>query len=229
MGSEQILKKSILGGFKKEGVLNYIEQLQSEILSLKKEVNENSDCKMQLENVMSEKDSADIDIIALTKENEQLKNDLSDLQDEKSTLIEANTELNVQIQNAKNTIAELEEKQKKWEEKVALIEEKFAEIESSYSKIGETDNKVNGMLNDAKSYSDRIISDAKLSASAISEKTAEAVNIAKSEILSANDRIQTACVNFDSSAASLKACTENLINILSEISESFSSVSSKDE
>ncbi len=219
MGSKQILKKSLLGGFKKEGVLNYIEQLQSEILTLKKEVNENSDCKNQLENIMSEKDSAEIDMVALTKENEQLKHDLSDLQDEKAALIEANTELNVQIQNAKNTIAELEEKQKKWEEKVGLIEAKFAEIESSYSKMGETDSKINCILSEAQSHSDRIISDAKKSANEISAKASFAVNNARKEIKDASDRIQTACVNFDSSVTSLKSSAENLLKILSELSD----------
>lgn len=223
MGSEQILKKSLLGGFKKEGVLNYIEQLQSEILTLKKEVNENSDCKNQLENIKNEIDSADEGIAALKAENERLNSSVNELAAEKSNLEQENSELKNKLETANNIIAEFEEKQKKWEEKIALIEEKFTEIESSYSKIGETDNKVNGMLSDAKNYSDKIILDARASASEISAKAAVAVKNAKDEILSANDRIQTACVNFNSSAESLKAGTENLLNILSEISDKLNS------
>lgn len=223
MGSDQVLKKSLLGGFKKEGVLNYIEQLQSEILSLKKEVNENSDCKNQLENIRNEKDDASNDIAALKEENEQLKSTVDELTQEVSILAGDKAELSNKLENANNIIAEFEEKQKKWEEKIALIEEKFAEIESGYSKMGETDNRVNGMLNDAKSYSDKIILDARTSAYEISEKASFAVKNAKDEIVSANDRILTACVNFNSSAESLKAGAENLINILSELSEKFNS------
>ena len=53
MGSEQVLKKSVLGGFKKEGVLNYIEQLQSEIISLKKEAAKNSDIQKDIDDLKS--------------------------------------------------------------------------------------------------------------------------------------------------------------------------------
>ena len=38
MSSNQVLKKSVMGGFKKEGVINYIEQLQAEIFRLKSEI-----------------------------------------------------------------------------------------------------------------------------------------------------------------------------------------------
>ncbi len=218
MGSEQILKKSLLGGFKKEGVLNYIEQLQSEILTLKKEVNENSDCKNKLENIIYEKDSSDSEIASLEKENKLLRAEIGELKNNNSVLIEDNKSLSFKLEESEKKIKELEEKQKKWEEKVGLIEAKFAEIESSYSKIGETDSKVNVILSEAQSHSDRIISDAKKSAGEISAKAIYAVNNAKKEIKDASDRIQTACVNFDSSVSSLKASSENLLKILSELS-----------
>ena len=48
MGSEQFFKKSVLGGFKKEGVLNYVEQLQTEIIELKKEINNKPDLSYEL-------------------------------------------------------------------------------------------------------------------------------------------------------------------------------------
>ena len=76
---------------------------------------------------------------------------------------------------------------------------------------------------------EKLILDARTSADAISADAAKAVNNAREEILSANDRIQTACVNFDSSAASLKACTENLLSVLSEISANLYPDSNEDE
>lgn len=229
MGSEQVLKKSLLGGFKKEGVLNYIEQLQSEILTLKKEVNENSDCKNQLESILEERDNTDNGFAALKEENEQLKAVIEALNEEKAMLSAENEELKKELEKSGAVVSEFEAKQAKWEEKIAVIEEKFAEIELSYSRMGENDNRVNGMLNDAKVYSDKIIADAKASASDISAKTAAAVENAKAEIISANDRIQTACVNFTSSAESLKTGTENLLKILSDISDNMNKSISEEE
>lgn len=229
MGSEQILKKSVLGGFKKEGVLNYIEQLQSEILNLKKAVNENAACKNELEELKDEKQSSDDGLKSLKEENDALKSEIIRINDENSILVKQNVDANLELEKARGLIAEYEAKQHQWEEKIALIEEKFAEIENSYSKIGETDDKVNVMLSDAKSYSDKIIGSAKASATAISAKAGEAIRTAKSEIADVNSRIQTACVNFDSSAASLKASTENLMAVLSELSGKMDSLESGEE
>ena len=98
MGSEQVLKKSLLGGFKKEGVLNYIEQLQSEILTLKKEVNENSDCKNQLESILEERDNTDNGFAALKEENEQLKAVIEALNEEKAVLSTENEKLKNELE-----------------------------------------------------------------------------------------------------------------------------------
>lgn len=212
MGSDQILKKSVLGGFKKEGVLNYIEQLQTEILSLKKDVNENSAYKTELETLKSEQESSNKDLESLKTENEALKA-------ENASLIEKNAAYALKIEEAQVTIADYESKQRQWEEKIASIEAKFAEIESSCSKYGEADSKADSVIRDAMNYSERMINDAKTSADEITEVVGGAVRAAKSEVSGANDRIKTACVNFDSSASALRASVENLMNVLSEIAD----------
>ena len=51
MESNQILKKSFMGGFKKEGVINYIEQLQAEIFRLKNELAEKNSEAVEIEGV----------------------------------------------------------------------------------------------------------------------------------------------------------------------------------
>ena len=66
MGSEQVLKKSVLGGFKKEGVLNYIEQLQTEIIELKKEISNKSDYSYEIDNLKSEKEAVINQTAAIT-------------------------------------------------------------------------------------------------------------------------------------------------------------------
>ena len=86
MGSDQILKKSVIGGFKKEGVLNYIEQLQTEIVGLKRELN-------------NDKSEADGEISSLKNENESLKS-------ENAGLIEANAAYALKIEESQVSIDE---------------------------------------------------------------------------------------------------------------------------
>ena len=99
MSSEQILKKSMLGGFKKEGVLNYVEQLQNEIVSLKKEVSNGSKCQTELDELKDKKDSADRELSALKAEIEALKS-------ENARLIEQNAAYALKLEEANVSIAD---------------------------------------------------------------------------------------------------------------------------
>lgn len=199
MGSEQILKKSVLGGFKKEGVLNYVEQLQNEIVSLKKEVSNGSKCKNELDELKDKKDYADRELSALKAENEALKA-------ENARLIEQNAAYALKIEEANVSIADYESKQQLFVEKISSIEAKFDQIESNYIKYGEV----------------------KAFAASACAKANDAVKAAKNEITGANERIKTACVNFESSVASLKASSENLMSVLDSVSESLASSDSEE-
>lgn len=199
MSSEQILKKSVLGGFKKEGVLNYVEQLQNEIVSLKKEVSNSSKCQDELDELKDKKDSADRELCALKAENEALKA-------ENARLLEQNAAYALKIEEANVSIADYESKQQLFVEKISSIEAKFDQIESNYIKYGEV----------------------KAFAASACAKANDAVKAAKNEISGANERIKTACVNFESSVASLKASSENLISVLDSVSESLASSDSEE-
>lgn len=190
MGSEQILKKSMLGGFKKEGVLNYVEQLQNEIVILKKEVSNGSKCQNELDELKDKKDSADRELSALKAENEALKA-------ENARLIEQNAAYTLKLEEANVSIADYESRQQLFVEKISAIEAKFDQIESNYIKYGEV----------------------KAFAASACAKANDAVKAAKADIEGANERIKTACVNFESSVASLKASSENLIGVLNSVSE----------
>ncbi|MBQ2693957.1 MAG: hypothetical protein IJF57_00250 [Clostridia bacterium] len=191
MSSEQILKKSMLGGFKKEGVLNYVEQLQNEIVSLKKEVSNGSKCQTELDELKDKKDSADRELSALKAEIEALKS-------ENARLIEQNAAYALKLEEANVSIADYESRQQLFVEKISSIEAKFDQIESNYIKYGEV----------------------KAFAASACAKANDAVKAAKADIAGANERIKTACVNFESSVASLKASSENLIGVLDSVSES---------
>ena len=200
MGSESILKKSVIGGFKKEGVLNYVEQLQTEIVSLRKELNECSSCKKDLDSVSVKKEIAEKELGYLKDEVAALEEKNALLTVENKSLIERDAATSLKLEEAQVTIADYENKIKVYEEKINRIEEKFAEIEMNYQKYGD------------------FIDNARNSAAEISGKAKNAVDNAKAEIASANERIKTASINFESSVASMKSSAENLLETLSAVS-----------
>lgn len=202
MGSESILKKSVIGGFKKEGVLNYVEQLQTEIVALRKELNECTSCKRELDSVSAKKEIAEREMCALKDELAQLREKNSSLEEQNKILLERDASSSLRLEEAQVIISSYENKIGLYEEKIAAIEEKFSMIEKNYQQYG------------------NVIDNARNSAAEISFKAKNAVDNAKNEITDANERIKTACVNFESSVASMKSCAENLIDTLSAVSES---------
>lgn len=211
MSSEQILKKSLLGGFKKEGVLNYVEQLQTEIIELKKELNNKTACQKDVDDLKSLKEASEKRLAELSEENASLKS-------ENGALIEQNAAYSLKIEEAQISIADYEKKQQELEAKTSLIESKFTEIEKKYAEYNITENKVKEMVSDAMNYSEKIIFNAKAAAAEITGEADDMINSAKVEITNANERIKTACVNFESSVSSLKTSAESLLEALSSIS-----------
>ncbi len=211
MGSDQILKKSFLGGFKKEGVLNYVEQLQAEIISLKKELNNKTACQKDVDDLKAIKEASEKRLAELSKENDSLKK-------ENAGLIEQNAAYSLKLEETQVSLANYEAKQRELLEKTATAEEKFSEIEKKCAEYNITETKVKEMVADAMSYSEKIIFNAKAAAAEIAGEADSAVAQAREEISNANERIKTACVNFDSSVSSLKTSAESLLDVLSNVS-----------
>lgn len=191
MGSEQIFKKSVLGGFKKEGVLNYVEQLQTEIIELKKEINNKPDFSDEIKVLKDFNESVVAETTALTAKIDALKA-------ENEALTESNLSLNNELEEAKKLINEYEEKQKIFAAKISEIDSKFLRLTS-------------GLICQDSSASD------------IKNKANDAVENAKNEIGDINERLKTTCNNFMSSSTALESCVENLLDILSSISEDLNS------
>lgn len=191
MGSEQIFKKSVLGGFKKEGVLNYVEQLQTEIIDLKKEISNKPDYSDEVKSLKSAKEDAVAETVKLTAKIDALKT-------ENESLSEKNTLLVQELDECKKIIADYENKQKLFEEKISVIENKFAQLTNGY------------MIKDD-------------SGAEYISKVNESVKNATSEISDVNEHIISACKNFENSSSALKSGIESLLNILSGISEELAS------
>ncbi len=193
MGSDKIFKKSFFGGFKKDGVLNYVEQLQSEIVDLKKEISLNSSFGEEVVALKAENNNVVSETAALTARYDALKA-------ENESLSERNTVLAQELDEAQKIIRNYEEKQTLFENKICAIENKFAQLANGY-----------------------------ITNSASKSETKLAVETAKSEVNDANERLKTACNNFESSAYALKASVENLLKTLSGISEEIGVCSDKEE
>ncbi len=184
MGSEQIFKKSMLGGFKKEGVLNYIEQLQTEIIDLKKEITNKPDLSDDVKALKSANEDASAEIIALKAKNDALNTENESLSEKNSVLIQ-------ELDNAKKVIAEYDVKQKLFEDKISAIESKFSQLTNGYIFNNTTETK-------------------------IASKAKTAVENAKSEVSRSNEAIISA-------SAALKDTLENLMGLLSDISDELDS------
>ena len=219
MSSEKILKKSTFGGFKKEGVLNYIEELQTEILTLKKELNNKNADQKEIED--------------LTKKNKNYENEISTLKAEIADLKNENDELknknelySDELIQARTTSNELELKISVYEKKLSEIEKKFAEIENAYANSSsEINDKASIMMQDAVSYSEKIIFKANETAKASVLKADAAIKNAVADVADASANIKSAHSEYNRSVISLEKSVEKLSEVLSEISSSLNTSS----
>ena len=239
-----------MGGFKKEGVINYIEQLQAEIFRLKNELAEKNSEAVEIEGVRKENAAMEAaiaeyraEIVRLNAVIENNKTDAAKEIDEykaeieklNSTIGDEKTESSKEIEEYKAEIerlnsaleasksnyeAELDECKKEYEEKVrtfedkiASIEDKFAAIESCCAKLEDTDLRIDAIMKNAQTSSDALLANAK----EVNRKASSAVASASKTVAEANEKIKTACYNFESSAAVLKSGVENLISILDDL------------
>ena len=206
MSNKSVLKKSVFGGFKKEDVINYIEQLQQENVNLKRELGECSSYKRDFLMMKNSAEKAESELNSQREENVSLKT-------KNSELIEINASLNLRVEEMKVCLDNCERKLRECEERAKKLEYDLAESEKNYSKIREAE---------------AVISQAESTALSIRKEAKNSIETAKGDVVAASDRIKTACVNFDSAAASLKASTENLLNALSQVSEKLETAEVKD-
>lgn len=145
MGSNQVLKKSVFGGFNKEKVLGYVEQLQAEILGLKKE--------------LAAKNADSSEIAKLNKENAELKKQLESVKEENKVLSEENES---QLRMNAEYALRMEEYEASAKEYQSMLDEcvaHFEEIEKQFSQLEEAYNK--RMLTDGdSSQRERMVSKA---------------------------------------------------------------------
>lgn len=215
MSLDNVLKKSAFGGFKKEGVLNYVEQLQAEILSLKKDLNNSVASDEENRKLEKRCEAYECEIGRLKKEN-------SLLEEKNDALVSENIELMNRIKERESAVSDYENKISVCENKLAEIEKKFSEIETLYNKSAQGENKANAMMLDAVNYSEKIIAKANEKADSAVSDAASAVASAFALVADASDSFKTSRTNYECSFAAMENGVENLKKILSALSEDLS-------
>ncbi len=200
MSKDKILKKSAFGGFKKEDVLDYIEKLQQEIVSLKRDASDCAAYKREAEALKSASEVKDKTAETLKAENEALKA-------ENASYIEKNASLTLKIEQL-NAILE------KSKEDVAEYKAKYEELCEEHSKVTDVT---------------KLVSEAKKNVSKITLDAKNSVESVRADVSAAADRLKTVCVNFESSLSSLKSGTDVLLDTLSSASEKLETVDIKEE
>ncbi len=213
MSSDKILKKSAFGGFKKEGVLNYVEELQAEILSLKKELNNTVSCE---ENNKLEEKCKQYEV-SINK----MDSDKKLLEAEILRLSEENKVLTSKYEESLKSISDYEAKIILCETKLAEIEKKFIEIEVLYENASQTDNKANAMMLDAVNYSEKLIAKANEKVDLAMADAASVLKNAFAVAADASDKLRTSKNNYECSTVALDNALNNLKTTLSGLAENF--------
>lgn len=116
MASEQILKRAVFGGFKREDVIDYIEKLQIQLSDSQKKTDslrKKAKASEKLKKSVEEKDSI---IDSLNNEIEQLKNENDTNQQTIYLLNDSISSERTVFDNIKKTCAEFEEKRSEIDE-----------------------------------------------------------------------------------------------------------------
>lgn len=184
MESERILRTSIFGGFKREDVLKYVEELKTQIADLNAE--------------LQEKGAA---VQTLTEKVDELSAVCEQAKETEKKLDETNAALQSAVAESANVQAENEALKRQvstLDEKKAFLEKKSEEVRASEAQLG-------AAFLDARKYSDEIVNAANKKASETQTEASD--NIAKqaSEVARLSSDVDALAASFTKSIESLHA------------------------
>lgn len=212
MKKNTFFKRSLFGGFKREDVIDYIDNLKSELESAKSDIE-----KLREEN-SSLKDTNE----ALTRETDNFRSENVSLS---MSLAENTISLNeakAELKKVKEEAADLKSENKRLK----------AENENNRSKLDracEIESHVGGMIADAKIYREKLISDAKKEIGALSASYCDAAKEITEKIDSFTDELNDLSAGV---SASLSSIMDSLVKMSDEIEKSkksFTTDSNKEE
>ncbi len=161
MDSERILRTSIFGGFKREDVLQYVEELKSEILVLSEELKGKT---AQLDSLQEKVDALSAECVQAKAAEVKLHETTAALEESQTLnakLIAENTELSVRFASM--------------DTEKASMERKAEEIRASEAQLG-------AAFLDARKYSDEIVSAANKKANETQSEASDSIAKQASEV-----------------------------------------------
>lgn len=170
MGSGQVLKKSPFGGFKKEGVLDYIEQLEGELRDAR--VAAPAPAVLERNAVHS---VADREIV-------ELEAHITELEDEKAL--------------AQKEIDRLTMLVSEYTERMKAYENKIAEYAKGQEKLEKADEQIGNLVTDAVIYSETLMSRARSNSRTVASKAKKLTDSASAEIAAVQSEVVTLRTEF---------------------------------
>lgn len=184
MDSEKIMRTSVFGGFKKEDVISYVEELKKEIEALKSDV-EKKDEKI------GELNSRVVELTDDCAQLEELKNEISEKTEKIEALQEKNTEITSRVE-------ELSAVSEEYSKAKSVIERNNKEIEAAQARLG-------AAFLDARKYSENIVAAANEKAHTASKTISEDISKQASEISRLSSEVDKISAIFTKSVDELHA------------------------
>lgn len=196
--SDRILKKTVFGGFRRAEVLDYVEKLQSENVSLADELRQKSADVSRFEELKSEYERQSAEISQIRAQLDVTSENYNSLQTESDSLKSEIEMLRKENESLRNT--------------VSAKESELTSISNEYAVF--RNDKSNSLIQDAMRYSDSLVETAKESAGKTLVRAGDSINAASLDIKTAGERVRTAQVNLDYSLNSVKSSVDKLVEEL---------------
>lgn len=144
MKKNTFFKRSLFGGFKREDVIDYIDNLKSELESAKKESEE-------LREELSD----------LKSTNETLARETDKYRSESVSISMSLGEVTLEVNKLKAELSEAKNKSDRFEKENEILKAENEESKSKIARANEIESHIGGMIADAQIYKEKLISDAK--------------------------------------------------------------------
>lgn len=184
MESERILRTSIFGGFKREDVLKYVEELKTEIAALHAELQEKGASVQTLTQKVDE----------LSAVCEQAKETEKKLEETDSAL-----------QSAKAQAAAVQAENESLKKQVSSLDETKAYLEKRSEEVRASEAQLGAAFLDARKYSDEIVTAANKKANETQTEASDSIAKQASEVARLSSDVDALAASFTKSIESLHA------------------------
>ncbi len=201
MDSERIFKTCIFGGFKREDVLAYVDELKGQIASLSGDLQKKGD---ELSALQAKAD----ELSALCKAGEEAKRALSETSEALSAATAQNTALQTENDALKAQLSAMDDEKRKMEEKAEELRETQAQLGAAFL--------------DARKYSDEIVSAANRKANDAQLDAAQSIRDRAGDIARLTADVDAIAANFTRSVEELRAEIAALSSKLTQSAQALS-------